>query len=42
MTKQEFEEVELHNNDVAKEEAQSGIVDYTTDPKFKFCFLGLW
>lgn len=41
MGKQEFEEVEL-DQDVNRQEPVNGTIDYTTDPKFKLCFLGLW
>jgi hypothetical protein len=41
MGKQEFEEVELDQN-VNRQEPVNGTIDYTTDPKFKLCFLGLW
>ena len=43
MGKQDFEEVGLDdNNNVGDREPHNGTIDYTTDPKFKFCFLGLW
>jgi hypothetical protein len=40
MNKHEFQEVEL--DDEAKIRPEVYTVDYTADPKFKFCFLGLW
>ena len=39
MGKQEFEEVELEDG---TRSATHPMGDYTSNPRFKFCFLGLW